>query len=311
MALGLIEALGNTDGSDDTGTLSDIVDRITRLIDADCRGGLLGRVVLASQMSCLGCHMPDLTRHLLLPRFLTDDREAPLLRRAYFGMGQIAAPLIHNKILGHSRFELARSDYSDLDMESAACSIMRIAVLRRLKRESEYVLEPHDLKKLLTEALPRARSWAAWYLWRQSLPGDREAFDATEHWRRVSEPILDESWPRDAHLRCRQVSVRFAEMALGAGDAVPDAVQTVLGFIAPFELHSVSRLVRPHKRDGVIDRCALPVIQLLDRILNASPTVVPRDLEETLERCRTGDARVDQADEYWRLKALVRNSQRK
>lgn len=306
LAYCLIDALGGTDVSDDTVILSDIVDRVTRLIDADCRAGVVGRVVLASQMSLLGYHVPDLTRRLLLPRFLADDPEADLLRRAYFGMGQLTVPLIHNEILSHSRLELARADYSDLDMESAACSIMRIAVLRRLTPESEYVLEPHDLKKRLSGARPEARSWAAWYLWRQSLPEDRDAFDPTEHWRRVSGPILEESWPRDAHLRCRKVSVRFAEMALGAGDAVPDAVQTVLGFIAPFELHAISRLVRPHRSDGAIDSHPLAVIRLLDGILDASPTVIPRDLDETLNRCRAADPRVEQADGYWRLKAFVR-----
>lgn len=306
LALCLIEALENTGVADDTDATSHIADRVTRMVNADCRAGLIGRIVLASQMSSLGYHMPDLTRHLLLPRFLTNDAEAVLLRRAYFGMGQIAAPLIHNEILGCSRFELARSDYSDLDIESATCSILKIAVVRRLDPESEYILEPHDLKRRLTEALPKARSWAAWYLWRQSLPGDREAFDATEHWRRVSGPILKESWPRDAHFRCQQVSVRFAEMALGAGDAVPDAVQTVLEFIAPFKLYAVSRLVRPHKSSGVIDNYPLHVIQLLNGILGASPTVIPGGLDETLNRCRAGDDRVDRSDEYWRLKALVR-----
>ena len=310
LALCLIERLAKSDMSRDAQFLRHLGDRATQVVNADCRAGLAGRVLFASEMAFLGHHLPNWVRQLMLPRLLSDGPEANLLRRAYFGSGQISGPPIHNDILAHARDELARADYADGELESAARSIMWIAVHLRLKPENEYALEPHELKKRLGGALPRARRWAAWYLWRLSIPEDGEEFDAGAHWGCVSGPILEESWPRDASLRCRSVSVRFAEMALGAGDAVTDAVQTVLPFISPFDLRAVSSLTRPHKSDGAIDCHPLAVLRLLDRVLGVSDSVIPEDLEQVLSRCLSADADVGKAEEYYRLKARLRRGNR-
>jgi hypothetical protein len=121
-------------------------------------------------------------------------------------------------------------------------------------------------------------------LWIQEIDPDRAVA-----WRTGIGPLLLSVWPRERTFRERAFSRHFADLAVGSGDAFPEALEQLLPHISPLEGHggtyAIERSEAPEKfpRETLIllwnlfgpgttsDLHGVP--KILDRLVAALPAI--------------------------------------
>ncbi len=131
--------------------------------------------------------------------------------------------------------------------------------------------------------------------------------DKATRWRTVVGPLFGEIWPLDARLRGKSTTRNFVLMALECGDAFPEAVETILDFIVPYELYVLQHSLRfeQHHSD-LLWRYPLAFVNLANALIDPALFRVPSDLGTFLQECTAADPNVVRDPAYIRLHGLRR-----
>ena len=96
-------------------------------------------------------------------------------------------------------------------------------------------------------------------------------------------------------------------MALECEGAFPEAVDAILDFIVPYQLHRISHSLRLDRRhDYALRDHTASFLKLANALIDPEQYPVPNDLADVLDECVAADPRIVTDPAYRRLFALRR-----
>ena len=288
----------------DSGVPDDLRDRLTRATTASGRAGFLARTFLVRELSNLEFIDSDWTMRYLVPYLLATDTEASLLwiSRA---AGQVGRPRLFNVL--KPGFLAALQDHrSEKKATGLVIHLLQVSFWRQ-KGDTAYELSSAEARRALAGASADARHHASWQLWRWMAEEGSQTETQGERWSNLIGPVFSNIWPLDANLRDSRTSHDLVNMALEAGDAFPQAVDTIFHQIVPFQVYTIAssfRLEKAHRAATV--RYPKAFLRLLNAVLDPAIGPLPNDLASILAECREADPTVVDDPSYIRLFGLRR-----
>ncbi|WP_145477610.1 SIR2 family protein [Stenotrophomonas rhizophila] len=304
LASALVDALAATKPADSSGLGHELGPRFLRVVDASNRAGLLGRVYILRVLAYLDAIDPDWTGKYLVPRLDWDHHEALPLWHAY-AHGPIGHARLFNALKPAMLQAFERKRLPSRALEGIFSKLFSVAAWHLKGQANEYALLPGEVKRALAIAPEEVRQHAAWKLWRM-ISDDRVA-DKAEHWRTFIKPLLQGIWPLDARAKSMGASERLILMALDCDSALPDAVESVLDFIVPYQFSSLTHTLRLETRhQDLFQEHPSAFLFLANAIIDPDVFQAPTDLPMFLEECITLDPRLEKDPAYIRLYGLRR-----
>ena len=299
LASALLDALAATKPADNS-SLGDVLSpRFLRLVEASNRAGLLGRVYIVRELGYLDAIDPDWTGEHLVPRLDWAHEEALPLWQAY-AHGRIGHARLFNVLKPAMLQAFERRSLSARALEGVFVKLFSVAAWHLKGQGAEYALASTEVKRALAVAPREVRQSAAWHLWK--MMNDDQVADKAAHWRDFVKPLLQEIWPLDARARGKGTSERLVLMALECGSALPDAVESVLDFVVPYQFSSLTHALRLEKRHQDLFREYPGAFLLLaNAIIDPDVFQVPNDLPKFLEECIALDPALENDPAYIRL----------
>lgn len=291
--------------------LGDLEARFTQISRADGEAGLLGRVYFASTLSYLHAIAPDWTEAEMLPRFQEDHPEALAMWKAnaYDRMG---SAVLFNALKAPMLAILPRPELSDERAGSLSSRLLEVLVRHQAGAGLEYKLTPAEVRDLLTVGPARLREHIAWQLWHlqsDDVRGEDPMAAKGKRWRKLVGPIFERIWPLDGRLRTERASRHLVGMVMETGNAFPEAVDSVVDVLSPYELYSLQhtfRLETAHTE--LIERHPRAIVKLINALIDPSLHRVPRDLRELLDDCQYHDPEIIDDPTFLRLNGFRRLS---
>jgi hypothetical protein len=207
-----------------SGIPADLGPRFTDMAEGEADGHAQSRIVLASRLYWLHWTDPAWAERYIIPRlYFSGSLEAAALWRGYLWSAQVGPNLMaafrdalidavrHRGELGDARRNLVR-------LFTFACVELPASVPDDDIR--------HMLRTVETEDLAEVAGVLA-----DILEGAGE--DAPVTWRERVRPWLNRLWPTDANKQDPKVTCGLARLAIRAGQEFPDAVDTIIRFLAP------------------------------------------------------------------------------
>jgi hypothetical protein len=201
-----------------------------------------------------------------------------------------------------------RRQLSEHEFEGLLGQLLNVAVSKIRGEAQNYDLATAEIKRALTVGSAATRRNVAWQLWR--LMGEEEDGippDRAERWRTLVGPLFKSIWPLDAHLRDEETSRNLVLMALEASDAFPEAVESVLDFLVPYQLYLLAHSLRlePYHEELVRSH-PRALLRLANALIDPSAYPPPSDLTHLLQECVAVDPRIVSEPAYIRLFGLRR-----
>jgi hypothetical protein len=189
--------------------------------------------------------------------------------------------------------------------------LLYAALWHRRQETAGYEMESAELKRVLTIAPAAVRHAAAWHFYRLLRADDDNKVPPADRWRSDVGPLFRESWPRDAVLRDIQTSQRLASMAIEAGEAFSEVVETVVDYVVPIPVHFIRiELIDPTEENPIVRNFPEALLKLLDALIDATSEDLPSDLSHVLETCATSKPSVVSLSAYQRLDAAWKKKAR-
>jgi hypothetical protein len=304
LASALLDALAATKPADNSGLGDVLGPRFLRLVEASNRAGLLGRVYIVRELAYLDAIDPDWTGEHLVPRLDWAHEEALPLWQAY-AHGRIGHARLFNALKPAMLQAFERRSLSARALEGVFVKLFSVAAWHLKDQGAEYALASTEAKRALAVAPGEVRQNAASHLWR--MMSDDKIADKAAHWRDFVKPLLQGIWPLDARARGKGTSERLVLMALECGSALPDAVESILDFVVPYQFSSLTHALRLEKRHQDLFR-EYPdaFLRLANAIIDPDVFQVPNDLPKFLEECIALDPALENDPAYIRLYGLRR-----
>ncbi|MEZ0470164.1 SIR2 family protein [Luteimonas salinilitoris] len=304
LASALLEALAATKPTDDSGLGDVLGPRFSRLAEARNRAGLLGRVYITRELAYMDAIDPDWTSEHLVPRLDWTYEEAAPLWQAY-AAGRVGYARLFNALKPAMLQAFEHKSLSARELKGLFLKLFSVAVWHRKGKRAECVLTSAEVKRALAITPGEVRQDVAWRLWR--MMGDENVADKAAHWHDLVKPLILEIWPLDARARGKGISEKLVLMTLECGDAFPDAVETILDFVVPYQLYSLSHSLRleNHHR-ALFQRYPDAFLKLADALIDPDVFPVPGDLPRFLEDCISLDPTLENDPVYIRLYGLRR-----
>ena len=95
--------------------------------------------------------------------------------------------------------------------------------------------------------------------------GDRRV----EYWENRAKPFFQKTWPKSQDLRTPDMSANFARLIVGCGDAFPDALKTLRGWLQPSEHADFS--IHKLNESGLCERFPDEALTFLGLIFTTQP----------------------------------------
>lgn len=304
LASALLDAVASTKPENDSELSDSFGPRLTRLVTAESQAGFLGRVIITRDLAFLDAIAPDWTKVNLLPRFNLNHPESGALWRAY-ARGRIGRARLFNALKPAMLQVFEEKRIPEDYLEGIFSKLLTVAIWHRNDEGREYVLSSAEVKRALATAPSRVRQSVAWQLWR--MMGDENVKDKPGYWEKLVKPVLLDVWPLDASARGEQESERLVLMALECGAAFPDAVETILDLVVPYQLYGLFhglRLERHHQ--SLFEAYPRAFLKLTNALVDPGAFPVPNDLPKFLEDCVALDPEIRNDAAYIRLYGLRR-----
>lgn len=236
--------------------------------------GRAARALAAIRTAWLFEGRPEWTRTTLLPCFdwkLSD--EAKLVWKG-FTFGATFTPSLWSAL---SKDFLATFDnLGQLDVEAVRVFYQLIG---RIVIHEPTWLTDGEAQLIVTRAPHVGREQIAWIFWTDL---DAAGEKAGSLWRDRIGPWLSACWQPDEALKAPDTSMNLIRVALAAGDAVPEAVDTVLPRISP--LDSPEGVIFLLAQSKAPEEFPPATVKLLDRAILRSRSFYKGDLQELLGR---------------------------
>lgn len=310
LAWTLIDHLGAAEPAPGAG-LGELETRFTLVACADGESGLLGRVHFARGLRYLHQTAPDWTAAEMLPRFQLEHAEALAMWKAN-AQARAGSAVLFNALKTPLLAIIPRTELSDAEGSNLATRLLDVLVWRQMGSAENYELAPVEVRDLLAVSPARLREHLAWLLWR--LQGDNALADGQlaakgTRWRELVGPIFKQIWPLDARLRTKRASQNLVEMVMETDDALPEAVDTVVDVLSPYELYSLEHTFRLEAAHAaLIERYPRDIIKLAHALIDPLLHPVPRDLGQLLHDCQLRDPQIVHDPAFLRLDGFRRLS---
>jgi len=224
-----------------------------------------------------------------------------------YSQGQTGSAHLFNSLKPTLLQAFERQDLSDHEYEGLFSQILSVGIWHRQGDAAEYNLTTAEIKRALTVGPPAVRQNASWNLWRMMGEADGVPKDKAERWRTVYGPLFRDIWPLDARLRSEQTTRNIIHMVLECEGAFPDAVESVLDLIVPYQLYALAHSLRLEPRhDELVRQFPAAFVRLANAIIDPAQFPVPNDLATLLQECVAENPAVANEPSYIRLFGLRR-----
>ena len=223
-----------------------LLGRISRYEGA---AGQLGRAMLVHNMAFLLTVDGQCVIKLLKPRISAENAEGAALRDVMLRYGSIAPELtqVFSQEITKGMIENKSVDY---DGRVIASNILRPA-LDEVSGNSalQWGLTASDAAQILRKASQVIRTGALEVL--ADWLGDHEG-SVEEDWRLRIAPFFERVWPKEREFRDSSLTPSLIDLAVGAGDEFPRALELLKSYLVPYDrgygsLHSIALSEAPEK----------------------------------------------------------------
>lgn len=306
LAWALLDAFSGRKPERDSGLTPEFRPRFDKIVEANGRPGLLGRVYLVRALSYFDAVDPQWTERNFWARLSWDNPEALSLWRS-FAHSTIGSPRLFNALKAATLATFERKELPDQEFEAIASKLLSIGIWHQRGQAHEYHLTAAEIRRALTIGPPSVRRNIAWNLWRLMGEQGGEPADRATRWREVMGPLFASIWPLDARLRSADATRNLVLMALECEDAFPKAVDAIVDLIEPYELYQLSISLRlEDKHSELVRQYPSAFVKLVSALVDSQRFPIPSDLASFLEECVTADATVVDEPAYNRLYGLRR-----
>ena len=161
-----------------------------------------------------------------------------------------------------------------------------LSILRGEQNADHWGITIEDVRRVLRTGPPALRYGAAALLkqWIHQLDGERH-----DIWRVGIGPLLAAVWPRARALREQSLARHFADLAVGTGEAYPEALAQLMPFLSPIEGHGGTYAIEKSTAPDQFPRETLSLLwklfgpgstanlygvpKILDRLIAALPAI--------------------------------------
>jgi hypothetical protein len=125
-----------------------------------------------------------------------------------------------------------------------------------------------------------------------------------EYWRNRIAPYLNDVWPKNTGVMSEAISQIFAELAIAAGGAFPEAQTAIHSWVGPLAYpHSVTEDLA---KSDLCRRFPREALALLEAIISKAPPILPKDLVVCLNEISRIQPALQQDPRFRRLQDLAR-----
>ena len=255
---------------------------------SDGPSGTLARAVLVQNAAFLLSVVPEFEPTPLFDALSGDGSEGTGLRAVL--VTNSSTLLKFYQVFSSQIMRGAREfNGSDREAEVAASKILlpRIFVLLGEAGESDFAISEQDVAQALCESSSELRIGAAQFLsnWLRGF----EDQPAEKDWREIIGPLQAAVWPRERRFLDHSVSQHFASLAVGAGDAFPEALEQLWPYLVSLaqygSIHDIEQSKAPDKYPHETlkllwtlcgpksDREFYELAKILDRLIEADPSI--------------------------------------
>ena len=214
----------------------DLRERLDKLVDAPGRPGTLARVRLAVEVPILFDRAPNWTSKKLLPVF--DWSSSPDALDAWSSRKYskwIGSPELFGRLKKSFMEIFNRTDVPAEDLRVFGDWMAAILIANQAA-DANYPLTAIEARGALRRAGAEAMASVGHRLageMERAKPAEKE-----EHWRRVVGPVFRGIWPLDVDLQTSATTFKLVQILRAAGDAFPEAAETIIPFVRPEERQS-------------------------------------------------------------------------
>ncbi len=235
-----------------------LIERANQVALEQSPNGQLARVTLSSRLAYLAHAVPSVAQSLIAkmndpqcPEFLQLWQGFAWLLRADANLIRELTPGLLEAIRrmpGQSQYEHALRRYV------VSISLELPEFPRNDLRDALYDLDSRSLEDVATAL-------------RFALDPDDDQINPAEVWTNHVKPWLTQCWPKDRSKQTAATSDRLASLCLKAGEAMPDAVETVKEWLVPDGQGIVWSL---NEKAELVGKYPAPCLELLARLINKS-----------------------------------------
>jgi len=275
--------------------------RIERLVVAEGALGHLGRASMMDGLTWFHSVEPDWSRATLVPSLSWQSASTANACWRVVLAGRIAPASLHNLLLP-DLLETARRPGVSREGQHLAGWLLLPLLWRQTGDAADYAIGAQDVRQALTRGGDDLSSAAAFWL-----VGALEELedDAAQRWRERVGPLLAETWPQESALRSPEVSQTLARLPALAGDAFPEAVDSVVPLVVPLEPWDAVMWLE-FDDDGMhrFDDHPAAMLQLMEALFN--PASPPAELTAMLQRIAAASPELENGATYRKLLGWAR-----
>jgi hypothetical protein len=274
LAWSLLETLIATKPEAEYGLGPEFKPRFDKIVVAEGRPGLLGRVYLSRDLAYVDCVDPAWTESNLTPRFSLEHPEALAMWRSYSQAPHIGSSRLFNALKPAMLTAFELTGLSDRELDNLISKLLIVGVWHQRGQALDYALTNREIKHALTVGPPGVRQHASWTFWRMMGEENAELPDRATRWRQFIGPFFRDVWPLDVALRSEETTRNLVMMALECAAVFPEAVDAILDLVVPYRLYQIAHSLRLQKEhDELVREHPLPFVRLTNA-LRRSPTSV-------------------------------------
>lgn len=226
------------------------LNNLTTAATSEGPSGTLARAALVHNAAFLLSVVPEFEATPLVEALSGDDSDSAGLRAVLVTNGSTSLKFF--QVFSSQIMRGAREfNGSDREAEIAASKILlpRIFILLGDAAESDIAISEQGVAQVLCEGSSELRVGAAQFMshWLTEF----EDQPVEKNWKEIIGPLHDAVWPRERRFLDCSVSQHFAALAVGAGDAFPEALEQIRPYLVPLaqygSVHDIEQSKAPDK----------------------------------------------------------------
>lgn len=291
----LIDAWYLRQPNDNDGLPDDLKSFFTRLCGSEKAKYRYARLILSTNLISLFRVDRQWTEEYLLPSFKWDASRSEA--KAVW-MGFLWSPRIYWPLMRAFKDDFIKiGSYYEILGECGRqyVSLLTYAALDPVSTDNEYT--EADFRAAM-EALPVKGLEDCSRALLSALEGAGEQRE--QYWQNRIRPFLHKIWPKSLEKMSKPIAENMARLAIAADDKFPEALETVLYWLQPFESSYLLHLLQ---KSNLCSRYPQDALKLLDRIVD-NPEWLP-DLDECLKAISKEWPEAIRDSRYRRLQSLI------
>ncbi|MEP2830724.1 anti-phage defense-associated sirtuin Dsr1 [Parvibaculum sp.] len=283
---------------DNQGLHAEILETFTRICDRSIYAYRHGRILLCTNAITLFRVDRVWTAEFLLPQFdwHRDHEAARLAWTGYLWSPRLYRPLL-DEIKGQFLETANHCDELGEPAEQYAALLTFIAL------EGGDIFTKAQLR-MATAILPESGLVRAIQTLIDGLHGaaDRRA----EYWQNRAKPYLIRIWPKSYDIRTPPIADKFAELSIAAGDAFPEAFETLHGWLLPIEYPGY--VLDLLSEAGLCTKYPQDAVAFLDLIVSGEQVWVSDELRKCLVEIKSAWWQSEEDQRFRRLETILRQA---